>query len=328
MEQIRYSRLVSIDKYLCGAFTGNDAIHTDRRKLRMIKVIASDLDGTLLNNDHEISKETLDAINLAKDNGIRFMISTGRSFKNTMEALKKHSLECDYIMASGAEIRDPKKKILKQVPMDQSVFEELYHRIKRFKVGVHFCSDICEYVIGTKEEVEEQLIEQTILFHRSGTRDEIIHSPEFREMCKKSKRINEIKELKQYPIYKIFISSDNEQLVKAIDEAIADIPGIASASSFSNNLELTHIEAQKGIALKEYITELGYTMEEVMALGDSMNDYSMLSMDFGVTVAMKNAMEEVKKAAKYMTLTNEENGVAYAIHKLLEGKIEELRVQK
>lgn len=294
----------------------------------MIKVIASDLDGTLLDDRHEITEDTLKAINLAKENGIRFIISTGRSFKNAMSVLKNHKIECDYILASGAEIRDPKAKIIKQVPMDQSVFEELYERIKKFNVGVHFCSDEYDYMIGTEEEVREHLIEQAMLFHMTGTREEIIKSVEFEEFCEKKKNIKDIKQLEKYQIYKIFISSANEQLVKDIDEAIADIPGIASASSFSNNLELTHIEAQKGIALKEYITDLGYSMDEVMVLGDSMNDYSMLSMDFGVTVAMKNAMEKVKEAAKYMTKSNRDNGVAYAIHKLLRGKIEELKVEK
>lgn len=294
----------------------------------MIKVIASDLDGTLLDNKHEITKESLKAINLAKENGIRFIISTGRSFKNTMSVLKNHTLECDYIVASGAEIRDPKARILKQVPMDQSVFEELYKRIKKFNVGVHFCSDDIDYMIGTKEEVREQLVEQAILFHMTGSREEIANSPEFEKFCEKTKNMKDIQELQKYKIYKIFISSADEQLVKDIDAAIADIPGIASASSFSNNLELTHIEAQKGIALKEYITDLGYSMDEIMVLGDSMNDYSMLSMNFGITVAMENAMEEVKQAAKYMTKSNGDNGVAYAIHKLLNGDIEDLRAEK
>lgn len=70
--------------------------------------------------------------------------------------------------------------------------------------------------------------------------------------------------------------------------------------------------------LKGYIESLGYRMDEVMVIGDSMNDYSMLSMDFGATVAMENSMPEVKSVAKYVTKTNSEFGVAYAIYRLLE----------
>lgn len=95
-------------------------------------------------------------------------------------------------------------------------------------------------------------------------------------------------------------------------------PDIAVAASFETNLEITDVKAQKGPVLKQYIESLGYTMDEVMVLGDSMNDYSMLSMDFGATVAMENAMPEVKSVAGYVTKSNEELGVAYAIDKLLE----------
>ena len=58
-------------------------------------------------------------------------------------------------------------------------------------------------------------------------------------------------------------------------------------------------------------------MDEIMVFGDSLNDYSMLSMDFGATIAMENADAEVKKVCKYITKSNEEDGVAYAIEELL-----------
>ena len=93
---------------------------------------------------------------------------------------------------------------------------------------------------------------------------------------------------------------------------------IAVASSFANNLEITDVNAQKGPVLKAYIESLGYSMDEVMVFGDSMNDYSMLSMDFGATIAMDNADEKLKTVAKYVTKSNVEDGVAYTIDKLLE----------
>lgn len=69
----------------------------------MIKVIASDMDGTLLGNDHKVAPETLKAIHEACDAGIRFMIATGRNFKGAMEELKETDIVCDYIVGSGAE---------------------------------------------------------------------------------------------------------------------------------------------------------------------------------------------------------------------------------
>ena len=114
-----------------------------------------------------------------------------------------------------------------------------------------------------------------------------------------------------------FFAADVEQLEKLSDELRAN-PAVAVASSFIYNQEVTAVEAQKGPVLKEYIEALGYTMDEVMVLGDSLNDYSMISMDFGATVAMENAVPEIKKAAKYITKSNNEFGVAYAIDQVLE----------
>lgn len=72
----------------------------------MIKVIASDMDGTLLNNEHMLSERTIAAIKKAQQAGIRFMIATGRSFEqamHAMHAMKDAEIECDYIVSSGAE---------------------------------------------------------------------------------------------------------------------------------------------------------------------------------------------------------------------------------
>lgn len=119
-------------------------------------------------------------------------------------------------------------------------------------------------------------------------------------------------------VYKIFLFSDDVAMLGRLNEVLSKDRRIAVAASFETNLEITDVRAQKGPVLKAYIESLGYSMEEVMALGDSMNDYSMLSMDFGATIAMGNAMPEVKEAAKYVTKTNEEAGVAYVIHQLLQ----------
>ena len=83
--------------------------------------------------------------------------------------------------------------------------------------------------------------------------------------------------------------SHDLELVRRVTKHLEKNPKIAVASSFESNVEITDARAQKGPILKEYIESLGYTMDEVMVLGDSLNDYSMMSMDFGATVAMGNA---------------------------------------
>ena len=85
----------------------------------MIKVIASDMDGTLLNNEHVLSERTVAAIKKAQEAGIRFIIATGRSFEQAMHVLEGTGIECDYIVYSGAEIRNSKKEILRSSTIPQ-----------------------------------------------------------------------------------------------------------------------------------------------------------------------------------------------------------------
>ena len=118
-------------------------------------------------------------------------------------------------------------------------------------------------------------------------------------------------------VYKILLFSDDRVMLGRIDGELAEHKNLAVSSSFPTNLEITDVRAQKGPVLKAYIESLGYRIEEVMVFGDSRNDESMLAMDFGATIAMGNADAELKNKAKYVTRSNVELGVAYAIEELL-----------
>jgi len=286
----------------------------------MIKVIATDLDGTLFNSEHKLDKETYETIIKAQNMGIRIIIVTGRDYSSAMISLKEYDLKCDYILASGAEIRNSDNTILHRIPMNRLYFPEIKKRLEKACVDVKFCSDGIDYVIGNIDDVKETLLNEARLFYFAGGKDEeILNHYLFKEQMKRIQCFQNIEELMQseIPIYKIFISSHKLSEIEKAKEVLEDIPDIAMAASFINNLELTNINAQKGIVLKQYIEELGYAMDEVMVLGDSMNDYSMLSMDFGMTVAMENGMDEIKKVSKYITKRNDDLGVVHAIEKFV-----------
>lgn len=289
------------------------------REELMIKVIASDMDGTLLNDDHQMAPETAEAVRRACESGIRFIITTGRNFSQAMEQLDGWDLTCDYILASGAEVRDSSRRLVSRIGMDLDLCEEIYEELKKWPVSVIFATDSYDYRIGTPKQVEESMILQVQIFHLNMTREEVVRTPLYQRMKAKTRAISGMEELKeaQPAVYKIFLFSDDIAMLERLNRALSADRRIAVASSFVDNLEITDVRAQKGPVLKSYIESLGYTMDEVLVLGDSMNDYSMLSMDFGATVAMGNAMPEVKKAAKYVTKTNEEAGVAYVINRLL-----------
>lgn len=104
--------------------------------------------------------------------------------------------------------------------------------------------------------------------------------------------------------------------INAIGAELSAIPSLAISSSSRGNLEITHSDAQKGIALESIANQLNIDLKDVMALGDNLNDVSMLER-VGYPVAVENAMPEVKAVAKYVTDTNENSGVGKAIMKLL-----------
>lgn len=285
----------------------------------MIKVIASDMDGTLLGDDHKPAPETLAVVKKACDAGIRFMIATGRNFPGAMAELKDAELVCDYIVGSGAEVRNPQQEVVVTHPISIELCRAIYEEIRDYPLSVTFCTDGYDYKIGTPEEIEESLMLQMQLFFSNQPREELAKSETYRRIKKSTRSMSDMDELEAagVPVYKLFLYSEDKAMLDEMNVRLQRNKDIAVASSFPTNLEITDVKAQKGPVLKEYIESLGYTMDEVMVLGDSLNDLSMISMDFGATVAMANADPEVKSAAKYITKSNTEFGVAYAIEELL-----------
>ena len=285
----------------------------------MIKVIASDMDGTLLNNNHVFSKKTIQSIKRACKNGIRFMVVTGRNYVSAMEPLGKTDLVCDYILSSGAEIRNPQKQVQMSIALTFDECEYLYNKLKRYPIGIMFCSEQLNYILGTFEEADDGILDYIKFFHDTKEKEELRKTELYRQMWVKTKVLPDYEALRNnnVPISKMFLVSDDVDMLQEIKEELEENGNLAVASSFINNLEVTDIKAQKGPILKEYIESLGYTMDEVMVLGDSLNDYSMMEMDFGATIAMANADEEIKKVAKYITKSNEDDGVAYVIDEML-----------
>ena len=285
----------------------------------MIKVIASDLDGTLFGSESKIAPETLAAVKRACEAGIRFIITTGRNFRGVMKELEDADLTCDYILCSGAEVRNSKQEIVSQVPISMEQCREVYEVLQKYPVSVIFGTDEYDYQIGTYEEVEKQTVSRLNSYFSEIGISELQKAQMFGERMDTTKVVKNFQELNNtgVPVYKLFLFSDDRGMLAEIDKELAKQKQIAVSSSFPTNLEITDVRAQKGPVLKEYIESLGYQMEEVMTFGDSRNDESMLSMDFGATIAMANADEELKKVAKYITISNVELGVAYVIEELL-----------
>lgn len=293
----------------------------------MIKVIACDMDGTLLGADHRVSRRNLEAIRRAQKEGIRFIIATGRNFQAAVQELDGLELACDYLVGSGAEVRNADRQVVQRYEIPMSLCRRVCEALEEFPISIVFISDQYDYQTGTLEEVEESCVRQIQLFHLDMSREEVLESELYKKARANTRRIRDLSQLEGegIPVFKIFVFSGDIPMLQEIRRRLEGWEEIAVSASFITNVEITAAAAQKGPVLKQYIESLGYTMDQVMAIGDSLNDYSMLSMDFGATVAMGNGAPEVKAAAKYATKSNCEDGVAWAIEKLLEDNLEALK---
>ena len=286
----------------------------------MIRVVASDLDGTLLNEKHRVSERTNSAVQKATECGIRFMIVTGRTFAGALEGLGDADFVCDYIVSSGAEVRNAQKETVFKGLISGKDCRKICGILERYPVHALFCTDYLEYCLGDEKTLEENIVAHIMAFDESVPAEEVRNHamyPILKEKTLRAKNYEELETL-QVPVSKIFAFSSDLEMLKCLRTELEENANIVIANSGENNLEITDVSAQKGPVLKNYIESLGYTMDEVMVLGDSMNDYSMFAMNFGAKVAMENADPQIKKLATHVTKSNAEDGAACVLEKLLE----------
>ncbi|SFC91191.1 Cof-type HAD-IIB family hydrolase [Clostridium uliginosum] len=285
----------------------------------MIKVIASDMDGTLLNEKHEISEESIASINKAGEAGITFVISTGREYSSVETLLKNNNIRCQCVLMNGAEYRDENGNIVETINIEKSTARKIIDIMKEAKLTARIFTNKGVYTIESKEEALKEVAYRTQSFDPNLTLEEAI------ELAKKQPYFIQLKYVKNIDE---FFNSDIEvrkfvafhkdiETINKMKKILGDIEGLAVSSSFIDNIEITDVRAQKGIILAKVAHKMGINKDEVLVLGDSFNDYSMFT-EFTESVAMGNAIPEIKKIAKYITDTNANNGVAKAIYKVIE----------
>ena len=286
----------------------------------MIKLIASDMDGTLLNHNHKIPKENVKLINFGKNQGIEFVVATGRAYYEALPALNEENINCDVISFNGGIVYDKNGNIISITPM---LPKDLYYTIEILK------SFDISYQLYTKNTIYTKSIETDInayidLIRSNGYDPDVEHLRAEAQQKLDVGYITEVENIELYlnekenpPIKIIAISNDISKLENAA-KLLSENTSISVTSSGANNIEIMHKNATKGEALKEIAKIYGINLENAVAIGDNLNDQAMLDI-VGYSVAMKNGNTILKEQAKYVTeKTNSEGGVADTIFKLIE----------
>lgn len=292
----------------------------------MIKLIASDMDGTLLNDNHEIDKDTAEAIKKAEESGIRFVISTGREYENVKYILDKRDIKCQCILSNGAEYRDENGNILDVININENSAKEIIQIFKDNNISARMFTDKGIFTTSTREKALEELTFRTLTFDKNLTKEEAKKIAEKENFFTCLKYVEDVEKFFEdgIEIRKFVAFHEDIELLNKLKGTIGKIGGLAISSSFNDNIEITDINAQKGIILEKVITKMGIDKKDVVILGDSFNDYSMFEI-FEESVAMKNAIPEVKKIAKYITDTNDNQGVAKAIYNILNNEMYKMK---
>ena len=290
----------------------------------MIKLIASDMDGTLLNSDHKIPKENIELIKFAQKNGIQFVVATGRAYYEALPALNDENIKCDVISFNGGIIYDKNGNIINITPMK---LKDLYYTIEILK------SLEISYQLYTKNTIYTNSIETDItayidLIRANGEEPNEQHLRQEARNRLALGHITEVDNIELYlnqednPAIKVIgISNDLEKL-KHATELLSGNDNISVTSSGANNIEIMDKKATKGEALKIVADIHDINLKNAIAIGDNLNDQAMLDI-VEYSIAMKNGNKDLQKTSKIITeKTNSKGGVADSVMKLLKEKNE------
>lgn len=265
-----------------------------------IRLVAMDMDDTLLRNDLTISERTVEAIQQAQKQGVYVTLATGRMPASVRPYAQQLGLDLPVITYNGAMVQEAlsgevlyrrvipiktaqaivnwllPQKVLFQVYLEDHVVVEKMNDWSR------------QYARATRVPVEEMDLQECLAQEKEGVEKILLFGePEILKVWEG----------------KIHLKYEGQ---------------VRSTKSKPQFLELIHPTVNKGAALSSLAERLGVKQEEVLAVGDSLNDLEMIRYA-GVGVAMGNARLEVKEAADVVTATNQEDGVAHVIEKYVLG---------
>ena len=282
-----------------------------------IEIIALDLDGTLLDSEKRLSEVNRAALERAAEKDVLIVPTTGRFFGMMPPAVRDLPFVRYAITINGAQVYDRETDtaiVRDEIPLDMAL--GVMELLDRYDV-IYDCyrQNWGWMTAALQDKAADYVTNEHYLRMVREFRKPV---PELKAHLRATAGDGDVQ--------KVMLFATNRERSTAIDclrklsdEIAARFPDIKVTASTWNNLELNIKTAHKGNALKRFAEHLGFTLENCMAFGDGMNDFTMVEAA-GLGVAMENAEPEVKRVAKYVTLSNDEDGVAKGIDKWIFSK--------
>lgn len=264
------------------------------------KMIVLDLDGTLTNNKKEITPRTKEALMKAQAKGVKIVLASGRPTYGIMPLAEELELKKNggFILAfNGGKIIDCSDcRTIFEQKLDETLVPLLYHAAK--EAGMQILTYQGEGIAATDKN--DKYVQEEARINKMPVEE-----------------YDDFLQQLVYPVNKCLIVGDPAPLhqleIKLKKELEGRMDVYRSADYF---LECVPLGIDKARSLDRLITTLGITKEEVIACGDGYNDLSMINFS-GLGVAMSNAADDIKAQSDYVTLSNEEDGIAHVVDKFI-----------
>ena len=263
------------------------------------KLLVLDLDGTLTNKQKKITPHTKETLLKIQEQGVKIVLASGRptyGIAPLAEQLELQNMKLHSGLQRRRNHRLETKELMYKNLLDHDVLPYLYECAKKNDFAIVTYDG--EYVLTEKPD-DEYVLKEALL------------------NVMKIKKVDNFLDAVKHPIAKCLIVGEPTRLAeleKEMYEHLKDRMGVFRSEPYF--LELVPKGIDKAQSLAVLLKEIGLTREEMIAIGDGFNDLSMIQYA-GLGIAMANAQEVVKENADFITLSNEEDGVAYAAEKFI-----------
>ncbi|MCR3956469.1 MAG: Cof-type HAD-IIB family hydrolase [Gudongella sp.] len=269
-----------------------------------IKLIAIDMDGTLLDSSNRLTERTRKAIDMAKKKNIEVVIATGRVLKSALYYSDMLKLDSYIAACNGAIVVDNKGRDIFRKPIDKKKLEKIMEIGHNMSVYFHFYN---EDTFFTKTYVKE------IVEYYSSSNGKFTGQSIDVDIYEKMEDISSRTDL---DVFKFLFIDNNPDKLEQLRENLNLVEGISISKSWANNLEVMEEGISKGRSLEHLCQLMNISLENTMAIGDNENDLSMLSLA-GLSVGMGNGAKAVLENVDYVTEDNDHDGVARAIERFV-----------
>ncbi len=264
----------------------------------MIKMVVTDIDGTIYSPETGITDNVKKCIKNLADNGIMVVIATGRTYASAKTIADRLGIKYPLICYQGGLVNSYEGEILNVIYLDEKPAREIIENFRKRNIHLNVYVEDKLYVEDDNKYIKDYIGDKGIDYWKVDSFNELDFT-----------KLNKL----------LAINYDTAFIDKLIEELKEKYPQLYVVKSAKYFCEIANKQATKGNAIKFLAKKFGFSINEVMAIGDQNNDIEMVETA-GIGVAMGNGTEQIKQKADYITDTIENDGFVKAVDKYVWSK--------